>query len=94
MSQSPYEPESFQRLARETAASLGLGDGYEPGPLAHFGSALAQADRFIQELPDGPERRFHFTAHSIANVPATRKVAPQPLSNPLSNWSPLPCVIY
>jgi len=47
MSQSTFEPESFQRLARETAAALRLGDGYEPGPLAHFGRALAQADRFI-----------------------------------------------
>jgi FkbM family methyltransferase len=47
MSQSTFEPEFFQRLARDTAAALGLGDDYEPGPLAHFGHALAQADRFI-----------------------------------------------
>ena len=47
MSQSTFEPASFQRLAKETAAALGLGGDYEPGPLAHFGRALAQADRFI-----------------------------------------------
>jgi len=47
MSQSTSQPDSFQRLAREMGETLQLGEDYEPGPLAHFGRALAQADRFI-----------------------------------------------
>jgi FkbM family methyltransferase len=42
-----FEPEAFQRLAQQTAESLGLGDDYEPGPLACFGRALTRADRFL-----------------------------------------------
>ncbi len=47
MAQSTFDPESFQRMAREMGDTLQLGEDYEPGPLAHFGRTLMQADRFI-----------------------------------------------
>lgn len=47
MSNVVFDPEAFQRLARQTAHDLALGDDYEPEPLAVFGRALTQADRFL-----------------------------------------------